>query len=127
MNQDFVAWVGQGRIADRTQENLGLSDRGILMLRKQLHEDLAAIERGEDPMGVIRDPAINCKIKLPVAERAILENGLSAEALRSHPSFGDQLVRFIFQAGQPSEVWQAFCEAVGVKADQVDDREVIRT
>ena len=26
MNQDFVAWVGQGAIADRTQEHLGESD-----------------------------------------------------------------------------------------------------
>ncbi|MFX8731677.1 hypothetical protein ABTM48_21280, partial [Acinetobacter baumannii] len=29
MNQDFAAWVGQGRIADRAQENLSQSDRGI--------------------------------------------------------------------------------------------------
>jgi 5,5'-dehydrodivanillate O-demethylase oxygenase subunit len=127
MNQDFVAWVGQGRIADRTKERLVMSDRGIVMLRKQLHDDLAAIERGEDPTGVIRDPGINHKIKLPIAERAVLENGLSVEQLRKHPLFGEHLVRFMFQAGQPPEVWRAFCDAVGIKPAQVDDREVRRT
>jgi 5,5'-dehydrodivanillate O-demethylase len=127
MNQDFIAWVGQGRIADRTRERLVMSDRGIVMLRKQLHDDLAAIERGVDPLGVIRDPAVNHKIKLPVAERAMLENGESIDALRQHPAFKEHLVRFTFQAGQPREVWQAFCEAVGIEAEQMDDREVIRT
>ena len=28
MNQDFIAWAGQGVIADRTKEHVGLSDRG---------------------------------------------------------------------------------------------------
>lgn len=31
MNQDFVGWVGQGPIADRTKEHLGASDKGIVM------------------------------------------------------------------------------------------------
>ena len=35
MNQDFVAWVGQGALADRTQEHLGESDRGVIMMRKR--------------------------------------------------------------------------------------------
>jgi len=33
INQDIVAWVGQGRIADRTKESLGASDRGISLIR----------------------------------------------------------------------------------------------
>jgi len=32
MNQDFVAWLGQGAIADRTKEHLGTSDRGVIMI-----------------------------------------------------------------------------------------------
>jgi len=31
MNHDFIAWIGQG--TDSTEEHLGTSDRGILMLR----------------------------------------------------------------------------------------------
>ena len=40
MNQDFLAWAGQGRITDRTLEHLGQSDRGILMIRKRFFEEL---------------------------------------------------------------------------------------
>jgi len=57
--------VGQGRIADRTKENLGASDRGISMLRKQLFRDLDAIADGNDPKGLIRDPARNRSVELP--------------------------------------------------------------
>src|SRR5258708_11897649 len=44
INQDIIAWVGQGRIADRTKENIGASYLGIAMIRKRLfaeHEDVA--------------------------------------------------------------------------------------
>jgi len=128
MNQDFIAWVGQGRIADRTKERLGLSDRGVLMLRKQLHADLKSIERGEDPKGVIRDPGKNNNIALPIAEREFLQHGLSVEQMRENPTLSDHLKRFIFQAGQPRAVWDDFCKAMGIEGTpQADDREVIRT
>jgi 5,5'-dehydrodivanillate O-demethylase len=128
MNQDFIAWVGQGRIADRTLEKLGLSDRGVLMLRKQLHDDLRAIERGEDPKGVIRDQQKNKKISLPVADRAHLERGANLAEMRKHPIYGDHLRRFIFQAGQPRSVWDDFSNAMGIEGTpQMDDQYVIRT
>ena len=56
INQDIVAWVGQGAIADRTKENLRSSDIGITMMRQRFFEELEAIEAGRDPKGVIRDP-----------------------------------------------------------------------
>lgn len=59
---DIMAWVTQGTIADRTRELLVGSDRGIVLLRKLLLEQLARVEAGEDPMGVIRDPAENTLI-----------------------------------------------------------------
>ena len=40
MNQDFVAWVGQGQVADRSREYLGLSDRGVVMMRRRFLDDL---------------------------------------------------------------------------------------
>jgi 5,5'-dehydrodivanillate O-demethylase oxygenase subunit len=58
-SQDMLAWVTQGEIADRTTERLGSSDRGIVMYRRLLFENLEKVERGEDPLGVIRDPAKN--------------------------------------------------------------------
>src|SRR5580692_3505336 len=81
MNQDFVAWIGQGTVADRTKEHLGTSDRGILMLRKRFLNDLEAVARGEDPKAVIRDAGVNGCVPLPVAERKILTEGLAREDL----------------------------------------------
>src|SRR5712691_3812493 len=43
MNQDFIAWVGQGTVADRTQEHLGSSDRGVILMRRRFFEDLEAV------------------------------------------------------------------------------------
>ncbi len=57
--QDMLAWVSQGAISDRTAGHLATSDKGILLYRKVLEEQIARMERGEDPMGVIRDPAKN--------------------------------------------------------------------
>ncbi len=36
INQDIIAWAGQGRIADRTKEHLRSSDIGITMMRSAL-------------------------------------------------------------------------------------------
>lgn len=57
--QDELAWVEQGPITDRTDEHLVTSDKGILLYRKLLFENIEKVERGEDPMAVIRDPEIN--------------------------------------------------------------------
>lgn len=40
MNQDFIAWVGQGTVSDRSLEHLGASDRGISMMRRRFLKDL---------------------------------------------------------------------------------------
>ena len=57
--QDMLAWVIQGPITDRTQEHLMGSDTGVALLRRMLNEALDAVEGGDDPIGVIRDPAEN--------------------------------------------------------------------
>jgi 5,5'-dehydrodivanillate O-demethylase len=59
LGQDMMAWVTQGAIADRSSEHLGTTDRGIILFRKLLQEQIAKVERGEDPMGVVRDAAQN--------------------------------------------------------------------
>jgi 5,5'-dehydrodivanillate O-demethylase len=99
MNQDFVAWVGQGTVADRTKEHLGLSDRGIILQRQRFLNDLEAIARGEDPKATIRDPAMNKSVPLPVAERKLLVDGLTRVASASHSR--KQYAGSIFQAGSP--------------------------
>ncbi len=54
--QDHMAWETQGPIADRTSERLASSDRGVVMLRELVTREIAKVARGEDPIGVERDP-----------------------------------------------------------------------
>jgi 5,5'-dehydrodivanillate O-demethylase len=54
--QDHMAWESQGQIADRTVENLSFSDRAIIELRRMALENIEKVERGEDPLAVVRDP-----------------------------------------------------------------------
>jgi 5,5'-dehydrodivanillate O-demethylase oxygenase subunit len=115
MNQDFIAWVGQGTIADRSEEHLATSDRGILLQRKRFLSDLEAIARGEDPTAIIRDPERNRSVPLPVADRKYLVDGVTREELMRHPVLGKHLTDgYPFQIGQPAEVRAAFEAAMGI-------------
>src|SRR5581483_10447966 len=57
--QDAAMWYTQGDVADRGEEHLGLSDKGVAMYRKLLELNLLKVEKGEDPMNIFRDPATN--------------------------------------------------------------------
>lgn len=118
MNQDFVAWVGQGRIADRTQEHLGLSDRGIVMMRRRFMSDLEVIAKGGDPKGTVRDPKVNECVRLPIAARDELVNGLTMEEIRNlkpgQALSGAGRKEFPFLVNQPESVKKAYCEAMGL-------------
>src|SRR5205814_8043135 len=63
--QDIMMWITQGGVADRTQEKLSLSDKGIIKYRQLLMDNLEKVTRGEDPMNVFRDPAENVYLPLP--------------------------------------------------------------
>lgn len=67
-NQDLMAWESPGPIFDRSQELLGQSDAGITMFRKLLREQIKRVQDGEEPDGVIRDPAINGIIALTMSQ-----------------------------------------------------------
>jgi hypothetical protein len=54
---DKEAVEGQGPIALHGLEHLVTSDRGVMMFRRILKEAIQAAQRGEDPKGIIRDPA----------------------------------------------------------------------
>jgi 5,5'-dehydrodivanillate O-demethylase len=57
--QDPAAWVTQGPVVDRTLENLGRSDKGIILFRKMLDENIRTVEDGGDPICTFRDPDTN--------------------------------------------------------------------
>ena len=63
--QDIVDWVTQGVIADRSQEKLGESDKGIILYRRQLRQQLAILEDGGQPMNIFRNPSENVQLDLP--------------------------------------------------------------
>jgi 5,5'-dehydrodivanillate O-demethylase len=86
------------------------------MMRRKFLQDLAAIERGEDPKGLIRDPARNVCVQLPVIGRAALVEGLSVEEILSGKA--PNLARFIFQYGQPEDVRLAQEEALGIEVSR---------
>ena len=119
MNQDFVAWVGQGVAADRTLEHLGTSDLGVRLLRRQLLDDAEAVARGEDPKGVLREVPPGGVIDLP--GRAALGRPMSREewladfAAFTRNSVGDY---FSLLAGQPEDVRAEFEEAMGITAGE---------
>jgi 5,5'-dehydrodivanillate O-demethylase len=114
INQDIVAWAGQGRIADRSRENLGASDRGIALLRRQLFNDIEAVQAGRDPKGVLRDASHNHQVFLPSDSRDFFLNGLPLADYLRHPKWARLLQHFIFHADQPEWVQQAHREATGV-------------
>jgi 5,5'-dehydrodivanillate O-demethylase oxygenase subunit len=123
LNQDFVAWIGQGTISDRTQEHLGASDRGVILLRKRLLDDIERIERGEDPKAIVRDPKLNAAgIQLPVDFPDLIRDGLPLEKMMEE-AFIDPRLGFTNQIGQPESVRRAFLDAMGMGDGDQEVRE----
>jgi len=54
---DWEAQQSQGPITLHSEEHLGVSDQGIAMLRRLLREQVRRVQEGEDPLGVVFDPA----------------------------------------------------------------------
>jgi 5,5'-dehydrodivanillate O-demethylase len=106
--QDMMVWATQGAIADRTNEHIGSSDRGVVMLRKMLREQIDRVERGEDPIGVIRDPEVNRLIEFWVeSKRSGVGNFANELAgyLRTHSFYSpalNEIVALIDEHVQPS-------------------------
>jgi len=67
LGQDLLCWVAQGEILDRSKERLGESDRGLVMFRNMLKEQIKIVQEGGDPMNTFRDPAKNERIDVSMA------------------------------------------------------------
>jgi 5,5'-dehydrodivanillate O-demethylase len=114
INQDIVAWVGQGTIADRTQEHLRSSDVGISMMRNRFFEELEAIKAGREPKGVIRNPDEAKAVSLPNMSRELNTVGITIEEFNNDRVLRHRLREFRHHPGQPPEVRAAFVEAMGI-------------
>ena len=83
--QDIMAWITQGTIADRTQENLGASDNGIALYRRMIRREIKKVEEGIDPMFTFRDKAKNVRIDLPnEADKHHNHDGARSWIMRIH-------------------------------------------
>jgi 5,5'-dehydrodivanillate O-demethylase len=51
--QDAMAWETQGAVMDRSREHLGTGDKGVVILRKLLREQIDIMRRGGTPLGCI--------------------------------------------------------------------------
>ena len=55
--QDRVVWETQGVVTDRSVETLGATDRGIVLFRRMLAEQIDRVESGEEPnAAIVRGP-----------------------------------------------------------------------
>jgi 5,5'-dehydrodivanillate O-demethylase len=59
---DRMVMESEGIIYDRTGEHLGVSDRGVILLRQMIKESIDAVCVGKDPVGILRDPSKNDRI-----------------------------------------------------------------
>ncbi|HTE86461.1 MAG TPA: Rieske 2Fe-2S domain-containing protein [Dehalococcoidia bacterium] len=72
--QDMMAWITQGPISERTTERLGTSDKGVILYRSLLLEQIERVENGQEPMGLVRDPAKNDPMIVIARERIPLQS-----------------------------------------------------
>ena len=114
INQDIIAWVGQGRVADRTRENLGPGDLGIVMIRKQLFNDLDAVAQGRDPKAVIRNSNVAKCVELPFYQKREMREGIALADFTNYPLLNARLKAFRHCYGQPPQVRRAFEQAMGI-------------
>ncbi|MGA9368736.1 MAG: hypothetical protein WBV35_14845, partial [Steroidobacteraceae bacterium] len=117
LNQDIVAWTGQGRIADRTQEHLGRSDAGIVMLRRCFDDNIQRVTEGKEPKGLIRDPGQNVCVELPIKHRELFTRSMTLEESRSLAcTLGYRLnePHYQHQVGQPDAVKLEYQIAMGM-------------
>ncbi|MBY8887009.1 aromatic ring-hydroxylating dioxygenase subunit alpha [Streptomyces sp. PTM05] len=97
--QDIMAWMTQGKIADRTKEHLGTVDAGVILLRKIIFEQIEAVAAGRDPMNVYRGDAPDI-IELPQEHEkfgngaAYLADVMAATQARFSPRKNEILQRF---------------------------------
>jgi 5,5'-dehydrodivanillate O-demethylase len=64
LGQDMVGWWSQDDITHRHEEKLGDSDKGVILFRRMLKEQMRIVEDGGEPMNVYRDAADNQYLNL---------------------------------------------------------------
>lgn len=118
MNQDFLAWMGQGKIADRTKERLGASDKGIVMMRKRFFDELENHSNKKPLKAIIQDASINHQIKLPMVYGHQVTQSRSIEEIKDHKTLYPFYKSYVFQSGQPEWVKKMSSQALGIEVEE---------
>jgi 5,5'-dehydrodivanillate O-demethylase len=70
-----MAWETQGPIRDRSIERLGATDKGVVLFRELLAEQIEIVRGGDDPLGVIRDASRNQIIRFAEKRERVPSGG----------------------------------------------------
>ncbi|HEV2571784.1 MAG TPA: aromatic ring-hydroxylating dioxygenase subunit alpha [Beijerinckiaceae bacterium] len=99
--QDMMAWITQGAIADRTKENLGVSDSGIAQYRRMIMREIEKVQAGQDPIAIFRDASKNVRLDLP-NERKKHHNsdGFGNWIMRTHAGYSP-IARDVIEVFEP--------------------------
>ena len=76
------------------------------------------VAAGQDPKAVFRDPAANVRVPLPNADLASVRDGHTAAQILGNPRLRMMCTSYVFQAGQPDAVRQAFADAMGMEPQE---------
>jgi 5,5'-dehydrodivanillate O-demethylase len=120
MNQDFLAWMGQGVVADRTLERLSASDKGIVMMRQRFFAELEVMAQKGQLKGMITQLHQNKAIPLPMVYGHQVTQSRTIEDIKSHPTLYPFYKSYVFQAGQPERVKQLATQALGLEVQDFD-------
>ena len=95
LGQDMLCWVAQGEITDRSKERLAETDKGLVMFREMLQEQIKVVRDGGDPINTFRDPVQNQCIDLAMEDyggiRAYQKGGVRYSNLGPYSPVLDQL------------------------------------
>ena len=102
--QDMGVWADQGAVMDRSLEMLGETDRGLIMYRKMLDDQIRVVEDGGDPINTFRDPGAN--VVLGREHEPVESYQPGAVRLRTsgpHSPIMEQLDRIMLQAAEAAK------------------------
>ena len=86
--QDVMAWVTQGPLMDRSAEHLGDSDRGVILYRRLLADQMKIVQDGGEPINVFRDPAEAAYVDVPTEEEKYVATVSTGERVDFGGGFG---------------------------------------
>jgi 5,5'-dehydrodivanillate O-demethylase len=86
-------------------------------MRRRLLEEAEKVRNGEEPKAIIRDPKVARFVELPIIGRDFFLAGYSLHDVADGKGGFRYPKNFVFQAGQPEEITQAYRDAMGMNPD----------